>query len=91
MRYQNYLISRHLINKENMPITDLILRIAVSNNCFECLNKPDNGVMDCAAVKTLTPAGSGRWLITGSCNSGVTLSQEEVVGDQYDVSGYATS
>ncbi|MBB5192228.1 hypothetical protein HNQ50_002969 [Silvimonas terrae] len=48
-------------------------------------------MMDCAAVKTLTPAGNGRWTITGSCNNGVTVSQEEVVGNQYEVSGYAAS
>lgn len=81
----------YLMDKENVAINDSILRTIVSNNCFQCLNKQENSVMDCAAVKTLTPAGNGRWTITGSCNNGVTVSQEEVVGNQYEVSGYAAS
>ncbi|GGP25636.1 hypothetical protein GCM10010971_14550 [Silvimonas amylolytica] len=61
----------------------------MSNNCFHCLNKPGVNVMDCDQTRTLTPVGDGRWVIAGSCNGGVELYREEVMGEDVAVIGYA--
>ncbi|WP_188691121.1 hypothetical protein [Silvimonas amylolytica] len=45
--------------------------------------------MDCDQTRTLTPVGDGRWVIAGSCNGGVELYREEVMGEDVAVIGYA--